>query len=326
MSGRERRTESMDLAARVYYDSERGWSRFPGYRTQRFRVNGELPSSLDAVLKAGIELTAESGSAVVDAALLRFDRYVVMHGRSSPVTLTWRRERTSAQTRGLVVLLRAGALRISSHQQSLTLGASEVVIVPPGTGAVVLRATEPVDLVFLSFDAEEVLPLRMRWHRSDGGVVRASIHALLEAAATAPQTSDPQAAAALRSLLRAAAKAILVQVTPVSDARDAETLDLVRLIIENRFQIAGFAVDDIVREVKLSRRVLERRLAGMGTTPAIMLRSRRVEQAQSLMRSEPGLTAREVALRSGFSSPSTMRRALLAAAANAPAEATSLER
>lgn len=315
----------MDLTARVYYDSERGWSRFPGYRTQRFRVNGELPSSLDAVLKAGIELTAESDSVVLDAALLRFDRYVVMHGRSTPVTLTWKRERASAQARGLIVLLRAGALRISSQQRSLTLGASEAAIVPPGGEVVVLRATQPVDLVFLSFDVEEVLPLRMRWHRSDGGVVRASVQALLEAAVTAPQTSDPQAATALRSLLRAAAKAMIVQVTPVSNARDAETLDLVQLIVENRFQIAGFAVDDIVREVKLSRRVLERRLAHMGTTPAIVLRARRVMQAKVLMRQEPGLTAREVALRSGFSSPTTMKRALLAATAHATPEEASVE-
>ncbi|WP_156475713.1 helix-turn-helix domain-containing protein [Pseudoclavibacter helvolus] len=58
--------------------------------------------------------------------------------------------------------------------------------------------------------------------------------------------------------------------------------------------------------------------AAVGTSPAIMLRARRALQAQSLMRTEPSLPAREIALRNGFSSSSSMKRALLAAVDEGP--------
>ncbi|WP_374953193.1 helix-turn-helix domain-containing protein [Pseudoclavibacter sp. RFBJ3] len=62
----------------------------------------------------------------------------------------------------------------------------------------------------------------------------------------------------------------------------------------------------------MSRRALERRLQAGGTSAAKILRIRRVENAEALMQLRPRLSAREIALRSGFASPATMRRAVAA--------------
>ncbi|WP_374953194.1 helix-turn-helix domain-containing protein [Pseudoclavibacter sp. RFBJ3] len=153
-------------------------------------------------------------------------------------------------------------------------------------------------------------PLGVRWYHSSGGVVWESVRSLLEAAVQYPSSANPHSANALRSLFRAAAQALVVEATPTAQLREPDTLELVKLIVENRYQVVGFAVDDIARETGLSRRVLERRLHAVGTSPAMILRARRAERARSLTQEYPHMPTGEVAQRSGFSSPTTMRRAL----------------
>ncbi|PPG39284.1 helix-turn-helix domain-containing protein [Pseudoclavibacter sp. RFBA6] len=300
----------MERVARAHYNEATGWSPFPGYRTQQFRIRGPLPPGVDKVLRAGVDLRAPSGTATIEASLLRFDRYLIVRGESSPIDLVWKRERASAQGRTLALFLERGSLEVASNQRKLRLEAAQIAIVPPGAGPVVLHAGEKIAGVIFSFAASELAPLQARWSHSDGGVVREGVLALLDAVTKAPAVADLQSATSLRSLLRAAAHSLLVESTHVANLRDTDTLALVRLIVENRFQVPGFSVDGIAREAGLSRRVLERRLQVGGSSAAAILRERRVQNAEALMREQPGLPAREVASQSGFSSPVTLRRAL----------------
>ncbi|PPF84888.1 hypothetical protein C5E07_05140 [Pseudoclavibacter sp. RFBJ3] len=292
------------------YDDEGGWSPFPGYLTQQFKVSGSLPPSIDTVLRAGVDLTASTPTVAIDASILRFDRYLVISGESSPIQVTWKRERASARERSLILFLEQGTLLVRSGQRHVRLEPSQIAIVPPGSEPVFLSTHRKIAGVMFSFDVKELEPLRPRWYHSDGGIVRDSVRTLLDTAVNAPPAPDPHSANSLRALLRAAAHALIVEATNVADLRDADTLALVQLIVENRFQVAGFGVDGIARESGLTRRVLERRLRLRGTSVAGVLRRRRIENAEALMGEEPSLSAREVALRSGFASAITMRRAI----------------
>lgn len=306
----------MERAARAYYSEAEGWSPFPGYRTQKLRVRGTLPPAIDGVLKAGVELVATSASLAIDASILRFDRLLVVQGRTSPIDVTWKRERRSARERGLVVLVEQGTLHVVSGQRRLQTDAGQIAVIPPGGDPVLIRAAAKTAGVMFSFSANEVEPLSLRWSVSEASVVGESVRALLAAAAAdAPQTADPKTANILRALLRAAAQSLVSEATQTVNAREGDALETVRAIVENRFAVAGFAVDDIAREAGLSRRVLERRLQAFGTTPASILRNRRVAEAATLLQADPNLSKREVALRSGFASAITMRRAMLAESA-----------
>lgn len=303
----------MEQVARTHYHGKSGWAQFPGYRTQQFRVRGTLPADIDTVLRAGVDLRASTSTPTIEASILRFDSYLVVRGDSSPIELAWKRERASAQKRALVLLLERGTLELASSHRTVRLEGAQIAIVPPGDEPVLLRSHEKVTGIIFSFVATELAPLQIRWHHSDGGVVRQSVLALLKAAARATPPSNPQSANSLRSLLRAAAQALLVEAVQVSNSSEDDTLGLVRLIVESRFQVPGFSVNDIAREAGLTRRVLERRLQSVGATAATVLRERRIQNALALMRDQPGLPAREIAFRSGFSSPVTMRRAVAAA-------------
>ncbi|WP_181064228.1 helix-turn-helix domain-containing protein [Pseudoclavibacter sp. AY1F1] len=302
----------MEQNANVKYDEDRGWGSFPGYQAHSFRHKGRLPPSIDTVLRAGVDLFAPTGSVTTEVTILRFDQYVVAHWRCSPVDFIWKRERSWSHGRGLAVFLERGSLLITSEDRRIELEAKQLAIVPPGTERVVMHADRGFEVTLFSFDVSEVDSTRLSWHHSAGGIVRQSVLGLLEAAAKRPQPSNPQSSSSLRALLRTAATALVVESRDIASHQDTDTFALVHLIVENRFHDSSFSVDGIAREAGLSRRALERRLRDSGATPGRMLRARRVQKALELKREMPGLPSSEVALRSGFASSVTMRRAIAA--------------
>ncbi|PPF84885.1 hypothetical protein C5E07_05115 [Pseudoclavibacter sp. RFBJ3] len=189
------------------------------------------------MLTAGVTLTVAPRTAMIDASILRFDRYLVVRGVSAPIDLTWKRERGSAQGRGLILLLEQGTLTVSASQRRFRVQASQVAIVPPGDDPVFLRSEQVVAGVIFSFAAMEIEPLRVRWGLSHGGVVGQSVLALLNTAVKAPPLPTPQSSNLLRSLLRASAQALVADATQVFGAAEADTIAVVKLIVETAFRL-----------------------------------------------------------------------------------------
>ncbi len=76
--------------------------------------------------------------------------------------------------------------------------------------------------------------------------------------------------------------------------------------IDRHHKDPAFGVDEIARELHMSRRQLYRAFPDVGGI-AGMIAQRRLQTAERLMRDQPGLQLSEVAARSGFSTPGVMR-------------------
>ncbi|TQJ30575.1 helix-turn-helix domain-containing protein [Microbacterium sp. SLBN-146] len=76
--------------------------------------------------------------------------------------------------------------------------------------------------------------------------------------------------------------------------------------IDRHHRESTFGVDEIARELHMSRRQLYRAFPDAGGI-AGMIAQRRLQTAERLMRDQPGLQLSEVAARSGFSTPGVMR-------------------
>jgi AraC-like DNA-binding protein len=97
---------------------------------------------------------------------------------------------------------------------------------------------------------------------------------------------------------------------PVSDeAHPDALLPAARRIVEQRLHDPSFVVDDLAAALSLSRRHLTRRLKEEAdTTPAALIRARRIERAKAELETNPD-TIRDVAAAAGFRSASHFSQA-----------------
>lgn len=95
----------------------------------------------------------------------------------------------------------------------------------------------------------------------------------------------------------------------------------IRAFIDSHLNSVGLSVDDIARANAVSTRYLHLLFQGAGDSCGQYLSRRRLETAQQLLMTQPGMSITEVASRVGFASPSSFSRAYRSAYGIAPRDA-----
>lgn len=275
------------------------------FRGERRRSHGEFLDS------SGIEILDYAKPAYARLKAIRFDAFLAAHVQSRPMTVSWSRERMTARRRLMYIFVNKGTVEIRERGRSVSPLSGGVGVVFPGSGEVVVETTSDTEVLYFTFDASEIFPLKLEPDSlrtlSAGSPVFRVAYSFLCGAVHAPDCGDVTSAYVLRELTRDVARALALESSLAAPSLD--TVERVRQVIERRYRSAAFTPEALAGELGLSRRSLERACAEKGFSIAEEVRAHRSRHALHLLLEQPELTLHEVAAASGFSSAEVMRRA-----------------
>lgn len=224
----------------------------------------------------------------------------------------WRLE-SEGDSSVLVVVALTGRMRVRRNDQVAIVGPGGVCFVTDDRPVVLDGIDESGSALIALVPASRMLAL----HRelSTRGLLTAADTPHLRAALAYLGTMLVSTACEDRALVgeqddvAIALAASLVEQALTAAGRSTRTVEVRRAAlrsIERHHRAADFGVDDIARELFLSRRQLYRAFPDAGGIAAIIAQ-RRLQSAERIMLERPHLQLGEVASLSGFSTPGVMR-------------------
>ncbi|SES04789.1 Helix-turn-helix domain-containing protein [Propionibacterium cyclohexanicum] len=283
-----------------------------GFRSINFENrDGRARGDLGFIERTQLEVTRAVSPTYVQVAAVRLDGILVAHAKTRPMTAVWHRDRIDSQNRYLYLFVTKGTIEVDGGENSVIASSEGICIVAPGSAEVTLDVKGDSDIVFFSFDRTQVAPVVSRRpltaHPPQDSLVFRTAYTYLRTLAHSPEPSDERSTDVLRSLTLGVAHALVVESTPREVADDL--VSRARQVIVSHYRSSRFAVDDIARELRVSRRSIERACADQGVKLADLLRLQRTERARELLSEQPQLSLNAVADESGFTSAEVMRRA-----------------
>ena len=242
--------------------------------------------------------------------IVQFGNHALGFGQGRGVRATWHRTGTASSQSALYVLVRRGDLTLTDSTGSLSMGPEDIALVGPNSGPVSWVAADATELVCILVAPEsapaphESAPPRKLTARS--AMFRATYALLASATQAAPEADDAEIEL-LRDLTLDAVRALARASQP--QLPDDDVAGRALEILEARLHSALFSIDDVARELQVSRRTLERAAALRGITLSDELSLLRTRHALSLLTDDPELSIAGVAAASGFGSAEVMRRA-----------------
>ncbi len=294
------------------FDEVHGWTSLSGYQTFNFRLSGADAESEAKVLRTtGFEIIDQQVPAKTSVKGLRFNAFSVAHVHVTPMTVTWNRTRASARRRYMFVLVNKGTVQLRGAATTAIAPSGGIGLVYPGASQAVIEIKSDSEMVFFSFDQNEIRPFQIAdasvgTLRTDSPVFRAAF-AYITGIVDSPDDTDVGSSQVLRELTREVARALSLEASSTAPAMD--TVAHARQLIERRYRSVTFTTGDLAAELGLSRRSLERACAEQETSLTDELRARRARHARHLLPEQPHLPLQEIATLSGFSSVEVMRRA-----------------
>ncbi|SIS08154.1 AraC family transcriptional regulator [Microbacterium sp. RURRCA19A] len=242
-----------------------------------------------------------------------FPAYTIAHLRSAPFLIEWPRESPDARRRGVFVFVNRGTLKLSGSGTNWTADGGGLCIVFPGPDPVRIRGCGENEMIFFSFDTNEIEPLSLEADAigrisPNSPVFRAS-YAYLKAAAFAPTGSsdDAEESGILRSLTRDVARSLVLAST--TTRRRDRVFTAARSIIAQEYRDPRFSPTRLAARLGVSRSTLERAFRHNALHVAQEIRRHRAHHAMALLSSDPSLSIDLIARASGFGSRSTLSRA-----------------
>ncbi|MBF4457637.1 helix-turn-helix domain-containing protein [Pseudoclavibacter sp. VKM Ac-2867] len=311
----------METSRRKYFDEQDGWRALPGFTVQKILFDREIPR--DAFAATGVRVEAFAAPARTAIRVLRFDNFVVARVATRELSTVWDRVRLTARRRFMFLLLEHGTLRVRDDVFSAADG-GVLAVVSPGVGRVPLEAVSECSGVIFSFDAREapdsdiVSRVSVRFRDSP---VFGSVYVALRELVESVSPDQQESAEAMRVLLRSFAGSLLHASSEKADESNSDLYREFSRLVDLRFGSATFGVLAALKELGVSRRVLERAAASHGTTAAATIRRRRAAHAIHLLETKPHMSLIAVSKESGFGSLTALRAATAAFYNTTPARA-----
>lgn len=241
---------------------------------------------------------------------IHFGAPSVAHVDATGVAIQWLPMlHSAAEDSVLFVLVGRGQIELSAGGHTLTVETNELSVVDTTTEAVNFVA-EDAEFVCLSIErtlyASDAAPLAMQALLTNSAVF-GPIYAFLASTTQVPYESGSAQVELMRDLTHDAAQALVFASAPRAKEPDIVTRAL--KIIHSHYQSTGFGFDEIVRQLGVSRRTLERAANDAGTGLTDEIRIARTTHALNLLTEQPEMLLSEVAAASGFASRESMRRA-----------------
>ncbi|MEV8249825.1 helix-turn-helix domain-containing protein [Microbacterium sp. NPDC076768] len=230
----------------------------------------------------------------------------------------WHRDEVS-RGRALMVFARKGELEVFSSSPVIRRGKSALII-PPGSAPTEIRATGPQnELIYIS-SAAQVLPSlaldlqenirapQVPWR------TLAPLYGFLHTLCVTPPplaTEPDLLADATDSIVEGLARTALWDIAPVDDL-----LSRAQAFIEQNHSDPRLSSASLGTQLRTSQRTLQATFASAGLTVSGEIRRTRSEAATRLLRTHPKFSQAQIAQLSGFSSVSSLYRALQASSAH----------
>lgn len=291
-----------------------GWRSLEGHRRySHFPATGDEAWISTFVRGTGLEVL-EGDPRLLELKAIRFDNYLVGHVRAPAMRVRWARTRQPAGSRYTVVFVNHGAVTVECEAPTWVSSEGGLCVVFPGTEAIEMHTEEDTEMIVFTFDRSEIAPhvlttASMADIRPGMTVLRAT-YAYLSALVDEPRASDvaDEQSEVLRALTRDVAMAFTR--TAIVEDRYQGTLLLAQRRIDARSMDPAFGVDQLAAGCNVSRRTLDRVFEKHRLRPAEEIRRSRSRRAFALLAENRALGLKEVAAASGFSSVTTMNRAL----------------
>lgn len=296
------------------------------------RLGLKVQGSAEAEQHGGLQRFVRSSNFSIDALgdggplvanVARFPALTFAHIALPEVRITWPRDRGSTH-RALLLIAASGTFSVDTEGGVLRRG-SGLALIRPGEERVSISMSEPQnDLVYIGFGAELLADVTLpSWASYDGPALDwtliAPFYAYVRTLCTT-QTPQSPVVSPLASVSRILLREMIGVIT-----RDAAVppslVDAAREVIRAEFSDPGVTVARIAMRLGVAPRTLQAAFAAEGATVSGELRRARVTAARTAKRTNPRMTAREVAAASGFGSVSAMSRAFRDAEAQEAHEA-----
>lgn len=265
-----------------------------------------------------------------EAGLLRFQLGEVMlfSTLQTPHLLTFEAKPANEGDVVIIGLANKGGLRIRTPHGTATQSVGRMGfmsnVAPSWIEHIGINETTGLVLPLSAIRPFEELMLRGAALLPDTALTRASGVALSRLLAESLQTPQPTRAVQepVHAMVLAIARSLLQQLsTPVERVDHAASMraDADR-VIEERHREATFTVDDLARELHVSRRQLYRYFGTAEESVAGTLLRRRVQSAKESLLTQPPLDLESVASASGFSDAASLRTAFHRLVGTSPSE------
>jgi AraC-like DNA-binding protein len=292
--------------------SKRDESSFSGYERSVLDPRTVTRGRLDSLL-AGTNVHLRDGDvSSVFARIFRLDEYVVARVRTRTGHIVWRPSAAPGRRRFAVVFVARGRLAVGTDG-SRHVAAGEAILMPfPERTPITLGSSSPVEVIAFAFETDAVVPFDVTpetvgsLHPSSS-VFQAS-YSLLRALVDSSSPEQGASTAALRSLLKGSARA-LVRAARVPSRSLWE--DAVEIITDQHTDISLDA-RRIADQLNVSTSTLYRAFADRPRGVAEELRYQRALTASRSLAEEADIPVSRLSRQSGFGSASTLRRALKA--------------
>lgn len=257
-----------------------------------------------------LETLGDSRPLVANVA--RFPGLTFSHVLLPDVEIDWPRDRGSVH-RALLLVAAAGKFRVRTEGAVIRRGAGVALVLPGDEPVRIAMADHQNDLVYIGFGSEMLTDLALPpGGRHEGSTLDWSLLAPFYAFARtmcAAGIQTPAAAASMAGSARALVKELIGMVVRDSGA-EHDAFETARAVIRSEFADPRLSVSMIAQRVNVAPRTLQALFAAEGSTVSGELRAARVRAAKAMKRSNPRLTARQIADAAGFGSVSAMSRAL----------------
>lgn len=251
----------------------------------------------------------------LECTVVRFERYFVARVRAYGATLTWTRERSSAQKRAAFLIASNGNLIVETSAPHATNQHAGVVVLPPSDRSVTLDTQLHAEFMVYSFDASSFPPFEIDEHAvaelAPTTPALRSAYAFLATLVESCATSDDDETPSLGPMLRSVAMT-LVGSCAARDAKPVSLQDQARGLIAEESIDPRFDVTALATRMGVSRRTLFRTFAQVDSSVNSEIQLDRTRRAIALLQTSPTMPVSLLVKRSGFSTSSTLSRAIRA--------------
>lgn len=306
--------ESRASGSSLERDRLPGRTSFDEFNAGDYVIDGGRFSRGDEFVEVmGLRVTGVPASARMRARALRLDAYSIAYVSTTPMTFVWSRVEPAARSRYMYLFVDHGDVEIRGSGAVSSAPSGGIAVVLPGGDEVTITASTSAQMIFFIFDESQVQPLSLSGRGlaalpAHSPVFRASYTCLAGVVQT-EATAGAGSVNVLRELTREVARALMLESS--HDRRHTDIADHALQLIDRRYRTPHFSPTELAQELGVSRRTVDRALAGRDTTAAGEIRNRRSRHAYDLIVSQPRTDMSAIAAESGFASTTLLRRAIL---------------
>lgn len=247
------------------------------------------------------------------ASTMRLGTIAATRLTSSPFTIVWERDSHESQRKLLFVFVETGVVELRGESTRRTTDNAGLCVVAPGSAPVIIEAVTETRMVLFALDRSDIAPLTLDEQALEDNAGASPIYhaafAYLCGIIQLPAEPDPIEAHALRELTRDVARS-LVRAFSANGAMNTTLRARAHRVMEEVYRRREISVNDVARQLGVSRRTLERAFSASSGSVAETLREIRARHALATMREHPDRILREIAEESGFGSVDSLRRAV----------------